>query len=93
MSSWDDEPVPQRKWAILGRVPLLQAGLFSGEGGTGKSILEMTKDVAHVAGKDLRDTLRSLHTTRSKLLVGLALPFSCVLYAYDLARATKTKKE
>jgi RecA-family ATPase len=33
-------------------VPLRQAGLFSGEGGTGKSILEMTKNVAHVAGKD-----------------------------------------
>jgi RecA-family ATPase len=57
MSSWDDEPVPQRKWAILGRVPLLQAGLFSGEGGTGKSILEMTKDVAHVAGKDWLGTI------------------------------------
>jgi RecA-family ATPase len=33
-------------------VPLKQAGLFSGEGGTGKSIIEMMKDVAHVAGKD-----------------------------------------
>jgi hypothetical protein len=27
---------------------LNQAGLFSGEGGTGKSILELTKNVAHV---------------------------------------------
>ena len=27
-------------------------GLLSGEGGTGKSITEMMKDVAHVAGKD-----------------------------------------
>jgi glycosyltransferase involved in cell wall biosynthesis len=49
--------------------------------------------VAHVAGKGLRNTLRSLRTTRSKLLVGLALPFSCVLYAYDSARATRTKKK
>ena len=31
---------------------LNQAGLLSGEGGTGKSIIEMTKDVVHVAGKD-----------------------------------------
>ena len=31
---------------------LNQAGLFSGEGGTGKSIIELTKNVAHVAGKD-----------------------------------------
>jgi RecA-family ATPase len=52
MSKWDDEPVPPRKWAILDRVPAIQAGLFSGEGGTGKSIIELTKDVAHVVGKD-----------------------------------------
>ena len=52
MSNWDNEPVPERQWAIEDRVPLNQAGLFSGEGGTGKSIVELTKDVAHVAGKD-----------------------------------------
>ena len=45
-------PVPEREWAILDRVPLNQVGLFSGEGGTGKSIIEMMKNVAHVAGKD-----------------------------------------
>src|SRR5262249_30456698 len=52
MSKWDDEPVPEREWSILNRVPLKQAGLFSGEGGTGKSIIELTKNVAHVTGKD-----------------------------------------
>ena len=52
MSAWDDQPRPQREWAILNRVPLRQAGLFSGEGGAGKSIIEMTKDVAHVTAKD-----------------------------------------
>jgi RecA-family ATPase len=52
MSSWDTEPIPERKWAIKDRVPLNQAGLFSGEGGTGKSIIELMKDVAHAAGKD-----------------------------------------
>jgi RecA-family ATPase len=52
MSNWDGESVPERKWAIRDRVPLNQAGLFSGEGGTGKSIIELMKDVAHVAGKD-----------------------------------------
>jgi RecA-family ATPase len=51
MSAWDNEPVPVRQWAILDRVPLNQAGLFSGEGGTGKSIIELMKNVAHVAGK------------------------------------------
>jgi RecA-family ATPase len=52
MSSWDSEPVPEREWAIRDRVPLNQAGLFSGEGGTGKSIIELEKDVAHVMAKD-----------------------------------------
>jgi RecA-family ATPase len=52
MSKWDSEPTPEREWAILDRVPLKQAGLFSGEGGTGKSILELTKNVAHAVGKD-----------------------------------------
>src|SRR5262249_14779781 len=52
MSGWDSEPIPEREWAILNRVPLRQAGLFSGEGGTGKSIIELTKNIAHVMGKD-----------------------------------------
>jgi RecA-family ATPase len=52
MSNWDNEPVPKREWAIRDRVPLNQAGLCSGEGGTGKSIIELQKNVAHVMGKD-----------------------------------------
>jgi RecA-family ATPase len=52
IENWDNEPEPQRQWAIRDCVPLHQAGLLSGEGGTGKSILELTKDVAHVSGKD-----------------------------------------
>jgi RecA-family ATPase len=52
MSNWDGEHVPEREWAIKDRVPLKQAGLFSGEGGTGKSIIELMKNVAHVTGKD-----------------------------------------
>jgi RecA-family ATPase len=52
MSSWDIDPIPERKWAIRDRVPLNQAGLFSGEGGTGKSIIELMKDAAHVVAKD-----------------------------------------
>jgi RecA-family ATPase len=52
MSNWDNEPVPERKWAIRDRVPAYQSGLFSGEGGTGKSIIELMKDVAHVTGRD-----------------------------------------
>jgi AAA domain/Bifunctional DNA primase/polymerase, N-terminal len=67
MSNWDNEPVPERKWAIRDRVPLNQAGLFSGEGGTGKSILELTKNVAHVAG---RDWLRSMPEMGPALYIG-----------------------
>jgi RecA-family ATPase len=52
MSNWDNVPVPVRKWAIRDRVPLNQVGLFSGEGGTGKSIIELMKNVAHVTGKE-----------------------------------------
>ena len=48
MSTWDSETVPERQWAIRDRVPLKQAGLFSGEGGTGKSLIEIAKNVAHV---------------------------------------------
>jgi RecA-family ATPase len=50
--SWDDGDPPMRQWAIHNRTPLKQAGLFSGEGGTGKSIIELTKNVAHVMAKD-----------------------------------------
>src|SRR5262245_41557136 len=52
MSNWDHRPAPEREWAIKDIVPLRQAGLFAGEGGTGKSIIELTKNVAHVTGHD-----------------------------------------
>jgi RecA-family ATPase len=52
MSCWDGEPIPDRLWSIRDRVPLRQAGLFSGEGGGGKSTIELHKDVAHVIAKD-----------------------------------------
>jgi len=52
MSNWDIVPVPTRQWAIRDRVPLNQVGLFSGEGGTGKSIIELMKNVAHVTGRE-----------------------------------------
>jgi RecA-family ATPase len=57
MSSWDREAIPERKWAIRDRVPLNQAGLFSGEGGTGKSIIELMKNVAHVTARDWMGTM------------------------------------
>jgi RecA-family ATPase len=67
MSNWDNEPRPEREWAIRDRVPLKQVGLFSGEGGTGKSIIEMMKDVGHVAA---RDWLGSMPEPGSAFYVG-----------------------
>jgi len=67
MSNWDSEPVPERKWAIFNRVPLNQVGLLSGEGGAGKSLIELAKNVAHVAGKDW---LGSMPEVRPAIYVG-----------------------
>jgi hypothetical protein len=52
MSNWDKEPVPEREWAVLNRIPLYQTTLFSGEGGAGKSITAQQLCAAHVFGKD-----------------------------------------
>jgi RecA-family ATPase len=52
MSRWDSEPVPEREWAVPGRIPLRQVALFSGDGAVGKSTVEMQLSVAHVLGKD-----------------------------------------
>jgi RecA-family ATPase len=60
MRSWDGKPLPRRKWSIHDRVPSNQAGLLSGEGGTGKSIIELQKNVAHVTGKDWLGSLPEL---------------------------------
>src|SRR5262249_59944060 len=51
MSNWGREPIPERQWIIRDRVPIKQGGLFSGEGGAGKSIIQLTKDVAHAIGR------------------------------------------
>jgi hypothetical protein len=37
MSTWDTDPIPERQWSVLNRAPANQAGLFSGEGGTGRA--------------------------------------------------------
>jgi RecA-family ATPase len=52
MSDWDLTPTPTREWAVPNRIPLEQTTLFSGEGETGKSIIELQLCVAHVLGRD-----------------------------------------
>ena len=57
---WDNEPCPQRDWAIFERVPMRQVTLFSGEGAIGKSIVELMCSVAHVVGGDWLGSLPEL---------------------------------
>jgi RecA-family ATPase len=48
---WDDEPAPEPEYVVPGVVPAAQVTLFTGEGGTGKSILEFQLCAAHVLSK------------------------------------------
>jgi RecA-family ATPase len=52
MRDWDDEPPPQREWAVRDRIPLRQVTLFSGEGGTGKTILLLQLLCSTVLARD-----------------------------------------
>jgi DNA polymerase len=49
---WDGEPVPDLEYAVPDRFPLENVGLFSGEGGQGKSSLIQQLCVAHPLGRE-----------------------------------------
>jgi DNA polymerase I len=49
---WDGEPVPELEYSVPGRYPVDNAGLFSGEGGQGKSSLVQQLCVAHVLARE-----------------------------------------
>jgi RecA-family ATPase len=51
MSNWDANPAPDREWAVDNRIPMYQPHLTTGHGAIGKSLLELTRAVAHVLGK------------------------------------------
>ena len=51
IADWDMKPAPERLWAVEGRIPLLQAYLFTGNGAVGKSLVELMRLVAHILGK------------------------------------------
>ncbi len=57
VAAWHAQPVPQREWAVLNRIPLRNVTLLSGEGGVGKSILALHLSVAHVVGRDWLGTM------------------------------------
>ena len=49
---WDGQPVPELEYAVPDRFPLENVGLFSGEGGQGKSSLVEQLCVAHVLERE-----------------------------------------
>src|SRR5262249_33627759 len=51
MSRWDDGPAPEPQYVVLNRVPKDQTTLFTGEGGTGKSIVLMQLLASTVLGR------------------------------------------
>ena len=57
MSNWDNEPVPEQEWTVLNRIPRRQCVLFSGEGGFGKSTVQLHLCAAHVLGRDWLGTM------------------------------------
>jgi RecA-family ATPase len=52
VAAWHGQPVPDREWCVLNRIPMRNVTLFSGEGAIGKSIVSLQLSVAHVLGKD-----------------------------------------
>src|SRR5262249_55377994 len=57
MSHWDDEPVPEQEWTVHDRIPNQQCMLFSGQGGAGKSTVQLQQSVAHVLARDWLGTM------------------------------------
>ena len=49
-ASWKGLPVPEREWLVHGLVPSKTVTLFSGDGGTGKSLLALQLAVSVAAG-------------------------------------------
>jgi RecA-family ATPase len=52
ITDWNDQPVPEREWAVLNRIPSKNVTLLSGEGSIGKSIVALHLGVAHVLARD-----------------------------------------
>jgi RecA-family ATPase len=52
ITRWDGQPVPDRKWTVLHRIPAKNVTLVSGEGGVGKTLLMLQLAVATVLGRD-----------------------------------------
>jgi RecA-family ATPase len=55
MREWGQEDAPRQEWAVGDRIPIGHVSLFSGEGGSGKSLLALQLGVCHVRGLDWFD--------------------------------------
>ena len=49
--SWQDQPIPERRWLVDDLIPLHNVTLVSGDGGIGKSLLTLQLMVACALGK------------------------------------------
>jgi RecA-family ATPase len=57
MSTWDVDEVPPREWGVQDMLPLRNVAMLSGEGATGKTLLQLQLGVAHALGRDWIGTL------------------------------------
>jgi RecA-family ATPase len=57
LTRWEGQPIPERQWAVLDRVPHEEVTLVSGEGAVGKSLVLKQLAVATVTGKDWLGTM------------------------------------
>src|SRR5262249_9100709 len=77
VTAWHGQPVPDREWCVLNRIPMRNVTLFSGEGAIGKSIVSLQLAIAHVLGKDWLGAMPEL---------GPALVVACEDHADELHR-------
>jgi len=57
ISNWDNEPVPEQQWTVFNRIPRGHTVLFSGQGGAGKSTLNLQQAAAHALNREWLNTM------------------------------------
>jgi RecA-family ATPase/5S rRNA maturation endonuclease (ribonuclease M5) len=57
LTAWEGQPIPERHWAVLNRIPDCEVTLLSGEGAMGKSLILKQLAVATVTAKDWLGTM------------------------------------
>lgn len=49
--TWQDHPIPERRWLVADMIPMLNVTMLSGDGGVGKTIVALQLMVACALGK------------------------------------------